>query len=320
MNKISIALLLMAGVVMASSCHKNLKESYWQGKIKRESLSIASKIPGRVVECRIAEGDFVQAGDTLLVLDIPEVDAKYQQTEGALLTAQSNYEMARTGATGEQLRQIEAKVMAAREQYQFAENSIKRMEPMFRDSMMSTQQYEESKMKAQAAKAQYEGALARQEEVIKGTRSEQIKMAYGQLQRAEGAMQEILIAKAEQYVIAPKSMEISSISVRVGELALAGYTLVSAYESGSVYFRFTLPENAIHTISPGSEVQVILPFDKREITGRVGAIRQLPRYADKTSVWPENTIGETSFELKIVPARHDDLSGMYHNTTVLMRR
>ena len=305
--------------MLLTACGENLKDSYWQGKIKRESISIASKIPGRVIERRVHEGEFVQKGDTLLVLDIPEVEAKKIQAEGALLSVKSNYIMAKNGATGEQLRQIDAKVMASREQYEFAKNSLLRLKSMFEDSLISVQKFEETKMKTIAAKAQYEGALAQQEEIVNGVRDEKITMAFGQLKRAEGALMEVKIASAEKYVIAPKNMEISSITVRVGELALAGYTLVSAYESESVYFRFTIPEHALSTFKIEDQLSVAFPFKEKEIESRVQSIRQLPRYADKTTAWPENEIGETTFEIKVYPVNPKDLDGQYNNTTVLLK-
>ena len=316
MNK-SIMILGMA-VMLLTACSENLKDSYWQGKIKRASISIASKIPGRVIERKAHEGEFVQKGDTLLILDIPEVAAKKLQAEGALITAKSNYFMAKNGATGEQLRQIDAKVMASREQYEFAEKSFLRLKSMFEDSLISIQKFEETKMKTMAAKAQYEGALARQEEIVNGVRDEEITMAFGQLKRAEGALMEVKIASAEKYVIAPKNMEINTITVRVGELALAGYTLVSAYESESVYFRFSIPEHAINTFKTGEQLSVAFPFNEKEIESRVQSIRQLPRYADKTTAWPENEIGETSFEIKVYPVNTNDLDEQYNNTTVLL--
>ena len=87
MNRISI--IAVAMLITCTSCSENIKDSYWQGKIKRETMTLASKVPGRVVERRVEDGDFVQTGDTLLVLYIPEVEAKMTQAKGAWLVASS---------------------------------------------------------------------------------------------------------------------------------------------------------------------------------------------------------------------------------------
>jgi HlyD family secretion protein len=38
-----------------------------------------------------------QKGDTLAILDLPEVDAKIQQAEGAVTSAKAQYNMAKVG-------------------------------------------------------------------------------------------------------------------------------------------------------------------------------------------------------------------------------
>src|SRR5690606_41958647 len=84
-----------------------------------------SKLPGRIIEIYVNEGDLVSIGDTLALLDIPEVDAKIQQAQGAQYSAQMQAEMARTGATQNQLRQLRAKQSGLMEQFEFARKDRK---------------------------------------------------------------------------------------------------------------------------------------------------------------------------------------------------
>src|SRR5690554_4196499 len=75
-----------------------------EGRVKRSTLSVTGKIPGRIHEIRVHEGEFVKAGDTLAVLSLPEVDAKMAQAEGAVESANAQYQMAQKGATDLQLK------------------------------------------------------------------------------------------------------------------------------------------------------------------------------------------------------------------------
>ena len=54
-----------------------------QGQIEVEEYRVSSKVPGRILEICVKEGDFVHAGDTLAILDCPEVNAKQTQASGA---------------------------------------------------------------------------------------------------------------------------------------------------------------------------------------------------------------------------------------------
>ena len=54
-----------------------------QGQVEVSEYRVSSKVPGRILEIRVKEGDFVKAGDTLAILDAPEVNAKRQQAQSA---------------------------------------------------------------------------------------------------------------------------------------------------------------------------------------------------------------------------------------------
>lgn len=54
-----------------------------QGQVEVSEYRVSSKVPGRILEIRVKEGDFVKAGDTLAILDAPEVRAKMEQARSA---------------------------------------------------------------------------------------------------------------------------------------------------------------------------------------------------------------------------------------------
>ena len=54
-----------------------------QGQVEVTEYRVSSKVPGRILELRVSEGDYVKAGDTLAILDAPEVRAKMEQARSA---------------------------------------------------------------------------------------------------------------------------------------------------------------------------------------------------------------------------------------------
>ena len=74
-----------------------------QGQVEVSEYRVSSKVPGRIKEIRVREGDFVRAGDTLAILEAPEVMAKMQQARGAEDAAAALEQMARNGARKEQI-------------------------------------------------------------------------------------------------------------------------------------------------------------------------------------------------------------------------
>jgi HlyD family secretion protein len=300
------------------SC-KNDKDSYQiQGKIENEQIAVVGKITGKIVKLFVKEGDLVKKGDTLALLDVPEVNAKMNQAQGAVFAAKAQYAMAVKGATNDQMKQLEAKKKGLEEQYVFAQKSIKRMANMLKDSLISQQSYDETFAKYQGAQAQYTAVQAELEDAKKGGRIEQQNMALGQKDRALGALQEVETANKDRYIIAPQDMSIETITLDLGELALPGYTLFNGYISNSTYFRFTIPESKLSTIKKGQEINVHVVYNNKDIKGTVSIIRQLGAYGNIATAYPDYEMQESLFEIKITPLKMEETKELISKTTVIL--
>ena len=314
-NIFNISLVLFFALTACNSNNTLILE----GKVKRETISLAPKIAGRIVKINVNESDTVKAGDTIAILNIPEIDAKIMQAEGAVLSASSQYEMALNGATKEEKEQVIAAYNAALEQFKFAEKSLKRVKSMYNDSLISAQSYDEAFMKFNAAQKQLEGVSAKKNEVMKGLRSEKVKMAEGQKKQASGALKEANTAYAERYIIAPKDMTIETIALKEGELALPGYNIFIGYDQKTTYFRFTLTESQLEKAKKGTIYDIELPFQKKTVKAKLVSIVELSRYAYKTTAFPNYKMGETVYELKLEPVDIKDADGLYNNFTSLLK-
>jgi HlyD family secretion protein len=189
---------------------------------------------------------------------------------------------------------------------------------MFLDSLVSNQKHDEIYMTYMGAKAQYEGVLAKYNEVKKGVRNEKIRMALGTYERAKGALQEANIAYNERFVIAPQNMTIETIALKNGELALPGYGIITGYQLNSTYFRFTIPESKIASYVIGETFTVNSPFTNTNFEGKLISIKQLTHYADITTAFPEYQLGESTYELKLIPTDQEKAGKLYANMTVLL--
>lgn len=313
MKKVIALLFLM---IFALSCNKPKNDSLIQGKVENEQISVVSKIPGKIIKILVKEGDLVQKGDTLAILDIPEVDAKKSQAEGAVVSAKAQYSMTVKGATENQIKQIEAKKTGLKEQYEFAQKSIKRLSNMLKDSLVSQQTFDETFAKYQGAQAQYNAVIAELDDAKKGARIEQQTMALGQQDRAYGALQEVETANKERYIIAPQDMSIETITLNLGELALPGYTLFNGFISNSTYFRFTIPESKLNKIKKGQNITISIPFTNKTIEGVITTIKQLSSYSNIATAYPDYELQESLFEVKIAPINLTDTKDLITKTTV----
>lgn len=316
MIKNTYFLLICISLVLASCSTPN--EDILQGKVERSYVSIVGKIPGRMAELHVTEGDFVKKGDTLAVLDIPETDAKVAQALGAVHSATSQYDMSRHGATKGQLSQLRAKRTALKEQYLFAKKSLDRVAAMVKDSLIPPQDYDEVYAKYQGAKAQYDAVESELEEVENGVRKEQQEMAHGQQKQAEGAYQEAMIAFNERYIIAPGDLKITTSTLALGELALPGYTLFKGEVSTSTYFRFTVPETKLKHFKEGQKVKVKVRYNEEEYLGTIRHIEPLGAYAAISTAYPDFDFQEGLYEIKVDPEDADAAKMLFLQSTVLL--
>lgn len=317
LNYISAA--ICASLLFTACGNKQQTITTREGKVKLENISVTSKIAGRIEKIYVQEGQLVHKGDTLAIISVPELNAKLEQANGAITSAEGQLLMAQHGATGDQLQQLESQLEAALAQLDFAHQSYSRIENMFKDSLIPAQKFDEVKSKYLAAQAQVNAIKAKQKEVAKA-RPEVISSARGQVERAVGARNEVRQAVTETIITAPADMLLESVTLKEGELATPGYSLFISYKQGESYFRFTIGEKAINAYPVGKEVKVSVAGTGKIIAAKIAMVKQLPRYADNTSTAPNREIGEAFYELKIIPLQPGEAAGLYNNSTVMLQQ
>ena len=317
-NYIAISLFLVT-LLSLGACKIETPQQLTEGKTKKEIVSFAPKVTGRILKIYVEEGQTVKAGDTLAMLDVPEVSAKIAQAKGATAAATAQAQMAKNGATADQLRQLKAKQKGLAEQYEYAQKSFKRAQNMYKDSLLSPQNYDEAFAKLQGAKAQYDAVNAELHDVEIGTRLEKIEMAIGQENQARGVLQEANVAYSERYIIATNDMEIETISLNVGELATAGYALFNGYIPNSTYFRFTIPESKISKYQKGMTVNMKSTYGNQEFSGKIVSIKQLTKYADITTAFPDYQPEDAVYEIKVIPTDRAKVNNILVNSSVTLK-
>ena len=109
-----------------------------QGQAEVTEYRISSKVPGRILEFRVKEGESVKAGDTLAILEAPEVMAKMEQAQAAEAAAQAQSNKAIKGARSEQIQAAYEMWQKSKAGVEIAEKSYKRCSHCYRKSRQST--------------------------------------------------------------------------------------------------------------------------------------------------------------------------------------
>lgn len=185
-----------------------------QGQAEVTEYRVSSKVPGRILEFRVKEGQSVQAGDTLAILEAPEVQAKLEQARAAEAAAQAQNDKALKGARQEQIQAAYEMWQKARAGLSIAEKSYKRVKSLHEQGVMTAQKLDEVTAQLDAAKATEKAANAQYEMAKNGAEREDKAAAAALVERAKGAVAEVESYISETYLIAQTAGEVSKSSLK----------------------------------------------------------------------------------------------------------
>ncbi len=238
------------------------------GMVEVDEIDIASKIPGRIDSLFVRQGDMVIKGQILAKLQSKEIDARVEQARGAMEAARAKLDMATKGARQEEKEAVEKQYMQTVHQYELAEKTFNRIQKVYQDSVVSTQERDQVEFQYMVAKEQMEAASAKYHMVLKGAREEEIRGARGLFHQAENAYAEAKAYQAEAELISPINGQISNKIASAGEMAAAGYPLFTVINPDDAWIVVQLREDKIEQVKIGGIALAVFPAlgkDKHEV-------------------------------------------------------
>jgi len=288
-----------------------------QGQVEVSEYRVSSKVPGRIQEIRVKEGDFVHAGDTLAIIDAPEVHAKMQQAQSAEDGAAAMEQMAQNGARKEQIQGAFQLLQQAKAGLEIAEKSYQRVQRLYDEGVMSAQKRDEAEAMFKASQAQVRAAQSQYDMAVNGARQEERRAAEAMTNRARGAVQEVNAYIDETIQVAQMDGEVSSIYPKVGELVGTGSPIMTISMMDDMWGTFNIREDQLDGMQIGQEFTAYVPAFKRDIRMKVYHMKDEGSYA----VWKATkTTGEydlKTFEVKARPV--EPLEGLRPGMSLVIK-
>lgn len=289
-----------------------------QGQVEVSEYRVSSKVPGRILEIRVKEGDYVNVGDTLAILDAPEVRAKMTQAQSAENAAAAMDEMANNGARQEQVRGAFAVLQQAKAGLEIAQKSYNRVQRLYDEGVMTAQKRDEAFANYKALEAQVKAAQSQYDMARNGARSEEKKAAAAQVNRAKGAVAEVNSYIHETMQIAQMAGEVSNVYPKVGELVGTGSPIMSVSLMNDIWGTFNVREDQLDGMKVGSIVTAFVPAFKKEIRMKVYYIKDQGSYAVWKATKSNGQYDLKTFEVKARPM--DKLEGLRPGMSLILKR
>lgn len=269
-----------------------------QGQVEVSEYRVSSKVPGRILEIRVKEGDYVKVGDTLAILDAPDVRAKMEQAQSAENAAAALELKAQNGARQEQIQGAYQVWQQAKAGLEIAEKSYQRIQRLFDEGVISAQKRDEVYANYKAMEAQCKAAESQYQMAQNGARREDKLAAAAQVGRARGAVQEVNSYIHETVQIAQMEGEVSSIYPKVGELVGTGSPIMTISMMQDMWGTFNVREDQLNGMEVGKTFKAFVPAFNKEVEMKVYYMKDQGSFA----VW-KATKANGQYDLKTFEVR-----------------
>lgn len=290
-----------------------------QGQAEVTEYRVSSKVPGRILEFRVKEGQKVNAGDTLALLEAPDIEAKLEQARAAEAAAQAQSDKAVNGARSEQIQSAYEMWQAAQAGVEIAEKSYTRIKNLYEEGVMSAQKYDEVKAQRDAAVAKERAAKSQYDMARNGADREDKLAAAAVVSRARGAVAEVESYIRETVLIAQATGEVSEIFPKVGELVGTGAPIMNVAILDDMWITFNVREDLLKDLTVGTEFLAFVPaLDNREIRLKVNYMKDLGTYAAWKATKTTGQFDLKTFELRANPL--EKVEGLRPGMSVILRK
>lgn len=317
---LAIALVIMAviAVVITVGLSRTSKEETLEGQAETTDYRLSSKVPSRVMEIRVKEGDFVHQGDTLVVLEAPDIEAKLSQATAAYDAARAMVEKAHNGAREEDIQAAYEMWQKSKAAVEVTEKTFNRVQRLFENGVMAEQKRDEAKAQYDAAIATEKAAKAKYNMAINGARKEDKSLALAQAERAKGAIAEVNSYIKETVLTATADGLVTEIFPEIGELVGTGAPIMNVSVVSDVWFTFNIREDRLKGYSIGTLAEVYIPATDQTIPVRITLMKDVGSFAVWKATKALDDLDLKTFEVQAHPLV--PVSGIMSGMSAVLRK
>lgn len=290
-----------------------------QGQADVTEYRVSSKVPGRVLEYRVKEGDFVHKGDTLALLEAPDITAKLRQAEAAEAAAAAQDRKALKGARQEQITAAYEMWQKAKAGVEIAEKSYQRVKRLFDQGVTTAQKLDEVTAQRDAAVATERAARAQYDMARNGAEREDKDAAAALVGRARGAVSEVESYVRETVLTASHDGEVTEIFPQVGELVGTGAPIMNVAIMDDMWVTFNVREDHLPLFGMNKTVEATVPaLNGKKVRLKVFYMKDLGSYAAWKATKTTGQFDMKTFEVKAAPT--GKVEGLRPGMSVLLER
>ena len=293
--------LMVAAILQLQEFATKPKDKYLQGQMEARRVLVAGKVPGRIEKLLVREGQTVKKNALVAVINSPEIEAKKMQAQGALGAAKAQANKAKNGARSEDVKALKAMAARAQDAANLAKNTYERVQKLYNEGVLPLQKRDEAETQMKASQGAADAARAQYEMALAGARDEDKEAAEALVKQAEGANAEVNAYLEETKIKSPIAGEVTLKVVEEGEVVGAGMPVIAVTDLKDAWAVFHLREDFLKNVTKGKTFVLPVPALNAAVEMEVSYIAPVGDYATWKSSKESGGFDLKSFEVRLRP-------------------
>ena len=252
------------------------------GLIEAVETQIRSQVSGQIMDILVDEGQRVEKGQMLCLIDDKKIKIQIDQIHAGLEGLQAKLRLFRKGTKKEIIAMAKNQLDAAQNELELAIKNQMRMTRLLEEGAVSEAQKEQADLQLKAVTEKMETAEENYQLALRGREKEEIEIINAEIKNLASQEKLLLIQLGETQVTAPVNGVIEIRHIEVGELASPIFPLFSLIDLDQTYVKAYVPEKYLGNIRMGSAVEVTCDsYPDKNFSGKVDFISDQAEFAPK---------------------------------------
>ena len=279
------------------------KEIELQGRVEADTIHVSTKVPSRIEEIYVHDGQKVSKDQELVRLFSPEIDAKKQQALAALQSAKALQSTAERGSQQENIDSLYANWQSLKAQEALAKTTYQRGANLFKEGVISRQRRDEMQAAALSTSQLTEAAYQQYARAKRGSTPQQLSSADAQVQIAQAAVAEANALAAETKLRSPIDGTVSKTYGKVSELVAMGVPVVSIIQDDDLWVSVNVREDLYAQIYKAKSMDGFIPALNQTATFKIKTIDAEGEFATIKTTRQTGGYDIRSFKIHLAPVQ-----------------
>lgn len=253
------------------------------GNIEAHESVVSFKVPGRIVDLPVQEGQYVNKGDVLARLDDDDYRQQVSVDEATVRTREAELKLALAGSRKQEIQAAKQSLIDAESDLQLKRAEFRRRESLLREQAVSQEDVDSAETLMKRAEATYRRIKENYDQIVEGTRKEEIAVRRANLQLAQENLEKSRVNLSYTVLSAPVPGVLLVRQAELGEVASPGTPVVTIADVDHLWMRGYINETDLGRVRWDQPATVRTDtYPDKEYHGRVSFIASQAEFTPKS--------------------------------------